>query len=90
LSEELQNQLRDLHSILFKYKCDEQADRAIWKWEKSGKFSVKSLYKHTFGNGDGEENKQLWNAKLPLKIKIFMWLTLQDSILTEDNLLRRK
>jgi hypothetical protein len=51
---------------------------------------VKSLYKHTFGNGDGEDNKQLWNAKLPLKIKIFMWLTLQDSILTKDNLLKRK
>jgi hypothetical protein len=90
LSEELQNQLRDLHNMLFKYKCDEHADKAIWKWEKSGKFSVKSLYKHTFGNGDGEENKQLWNAKLPLKIKIFMWLTLQDSILTKDNLLKRK
>jgi hypothetical protein len=62
----------------------------IWKWEKTGNFSVKSMYKHLFRNDEGEENKQLWKAKFPLKVKIFMWLTLQNSILTKDNLLKRK
>ena len=76
--------------MLFRYKTNEQADRVTWKWEKSGNFSVKSMYKHLFTTNEGDENKQLWKAKVPLKVKIFMWLTLQDSILTKDNLLKRK
>jgi hypothetical protein len=32
--------------------------------------------------------KHIWQAKIPLKIKIFMWL-LQNTILTKDNLTRR-
>ena len=90
LSEDLQNQLWDLHNMLFRFKTNDQSDGVIWKWEKSGLFSVKSVYKHLFSNCDGVNNKQLWKAKLPLKIKIFMWLTLQNAILTKDNLLKRK
>jgi hypothetical protein len=36
-----------------------------------------------------DNNKMLWKAKLPLKIKIFMWLIKQGAILTKDNLTRR-
>ena len=35
----------------------------------------------THCNSYGPLNKQMWKAKMPLKIKIFMWLTLQNSIL---------
>jgi hypothetical protein len=76
--------------MLFRYKTNEKADGVVWKWEKSGNFSVKSMYKHLFTNDERDGNKQLWKAKIPLKVKIFMWLTLQDSILTKDNLLKRK
>ncbi|XP_010236662.1 uncharacterized protein LOC104584189 [Brachypodium distachyon] len=31
----------------------------------------------------------VWNLKIPLKIKIFTWLAVRNSILTKDNLLRR-
>ena len=76
--------------MLFRYKTNEQSDGVIWKWEKNGKISVKSIYKHLFWNDEGEEVKHLWKAKLPLKVKIFMWLALQDSILTKDSLLKIK
>jgi hypothetical protein len=33
--------------------------------------------------------KRVWKAKIPAKIKVFMWLMEQDSILTKDNMLRR-
>lgn len=35
-------------------------------------------------------NKKIWKAKIPLKIKIFMWLINQNAILTKDNLSRIK
>jgi hypothetical protein len=31
----------------------------------------------------------MWWIKIPLKIKVFMWLTLHNSILTRDILIRR-
>jgi hypothetical protein len=34
-------------------------------------------------------NKHVWKAKLPLKIKIFMWLLQQDAILTKKNLSKK-
>ena len=35
------------------------------------------------------EIKKLWKAKLPLKIKVFMWLVKLNAILTRDNLSRK-
>jgi hypothetical protein len=32
----------------------------------------------------------IWNAKIPAKIKIILWLVLDNTILTKDNLLKRK
>ena len=34
--------------------------------------------------------KFIWQAKIPLKIKIFMWLIYNNAILTKDNLVKRK
>jgi hypothetical protein len=42
---------------------------------------VKLVYKYLCRNSYDFYNKQMWKAKMPLKIKIFMWLTLQNSIL---------
>jgi len=46
------------------------------------------LYKHLCQNDQGQNFKHIWQAKIPLKIKIFMWL-LQNAILTKDNLTRK-
>jgi hypothetical protein len=45
-------------------------------------FSMRSTYKHLCRNEFGLSFKNIWKAKLPLKVKIFMWLTLQEAILT--------
>lgn len=73
LSKDLQNQLRDLCNMLFRYKTNDQFDGAVWKWEKSGLFSVRSVCKHMFKNCEDTDNKYLWKFKVPLNIKIFMW-----------------
>ena len=36
-----------------------------------------------------DPNKRIWKAKVPLKIKIFLWLSQQNAILTKDNLSKR-
>ncbi len=33
--------------------------------------------------------KKIWKFKIPLKIKIFLWLVLKNRILTKDNLFKR-
>jgi hypothetical protein len=37
----------------------------------------------------GDSNRRIWKAKIPLKIKVFMWLMNQNAILTKDNMLKR-
>jgi hypothetical protein len=34
-------------------------------------------------------NSYLWKTKIPLKIKIFLWLLYREKILTKDNLVKR-
>jgi hypothetical protein len=37
----------------------------------------------------GENNKKIWKAEIPLKIKVFMWLLSKNAILTKDNLMKK-
>ena len=52
-------------------------------------FFVKSMYSHLGSNEVRVYYKYVWKAKIPLKIKIFMWLVKQNTILTRDNLSRK-
>jgi hypothetical protein len=33
--------------------------------------------------------KTIWKAKIPEKVKIFMWLVFQRAIITKENMIRR-
>jgi hypothetical protein len=57
-------------------------DLVKWTWEKTENFSVKSMYDHLCSGDVNEPNKKIWKSKIPLKIKIFMWLIQQNAILT--------
>jgi hypothetical protein len=47
-------------------------DQVKWALEPGGKFSISSLY-HKINQGPSlPQEKLLWKAKLPLKIKIFL------------------
>lgn len=63
---------------------------AFWGFEKTGKFSVKSLYNAMTQNDAGPSHKHIWKGKVPQKIKIFMWLLTNNAVLTKDNMLKRK
>jgi hypothetical protein len=64
-------------------------DVTIWKWNKSGKFPVKSVYEHLTRNNVGLPFNRVWRAKIPEKIKVVMWLVEQKAILTKDSMLKR-
>jgi hypothetical protein len=81
LHEELQCQLRRLYDTFYRYGLNAHRDRAVWDWEKSGKFSVKSTYKQLCSHEYGPNFKNLWKAKIPLKTRIFMWLVFQRKII---------
>lgn len=64
-------------------------DKVWWNLCKDGKFSVKSFYKALKVNNAVFPLKKVWNFKVPLKIKVFIWLFVKNKILTKDNLYRR-
>lgn len=66
-------------------------DVLSWRWETSGKFTIKSLYRVLNFKGKLPPQPILWwNVPIPLKIRIFMWLTSKKKILTRDKLVNTK
>jgi hypothetical protein len=56
-------------------------DSVTWCLERKGIFTTASLYNAMFFSG--YENKWMmciWEAKIPLKIKIFLWQVCNDKI----------
>ena len=64
------------------------AETSLNGWVKKME-SFLSQYKSLCEAETGDRNKRLWKAKIPLKIKIFMWLIKMNAILTRDNLARK-
>jgi hypothetical protein len=61
-----------------------------WKLTKSGVFYVKSLYNKLYAVGVDRSFKQLWKARITLKIKIWLWLIWHNAIATKDNMKKIK
>jgi hypothetical protein len=48
------------------------------------------VYNALTSNDAGPSHKKIWKSKIPAKIQIFLWLVLDNAILTKDNMIRRK
>ncbi|WVZ90646.1 hypothetical protein U9M48_036930, partial [Paspalum notatum var. saurae] len=59
-----------------------------WGLNKTGLFTVRSMYKHLINNGI-KVSQEIWQTKIPLKTKIFMWYVKRGVLLTKNNLARR-
>jgi len=66
----------------------QERDVFVWNLKASGIFTVKSMYVVLINNGE-RVSQDIWQTKLPMKIKIFMWYLKRGVILTKDNLARR-
>lgn len=65
-------------------------DVVKWKFGSKGHFSVKSVYNALTVNDSGPYHAKIWKGNIPAKIKIFLWLILNNAILTKDNMVKRK
>jgi hypothetical protein len=66
----------------------EERDAFIWGLMASGTFTVRSMYAALINNGV-KVSQDIWQTKLPMKIKIFLWYLKRGVTLTKDNLARR-
>jgi hypothetical protein len=80
---------RELQELCYKVRLSDENDRCIWLLEKNGKFRVKSMYTALKTKQTGCEFKDFWVVKVPLRVKVFLWLVCKNSILTRDNLRKR-
>lgn len=68
-----------------------EPDRVQWTLEKKGQFTTRSMYKMLVHRGVIYYSmRQIWKCKLPLKVKIFIWLILQGRLQTAVNLKGKK
>lgn len=71
-------------------QLSEEADQAVsWPHSASGRFSVKSLYSRLIVGSPRSKFKDVWRAKIPLKIKIFMWQAIRGRLPVADQIRKR-
>ena len=89
LNEELQIHYRKMNDLLNSFAVNSENDEPHWKRGNNEIFSVKSVYDHLCSNETGANYNLIWKAKIPLKIKVWLWLIEHNAILTKDNLAKR-
>ncbi|KAJ1696613.1 hypothetical protein LUZ63_005125 [Rhynchospora breviuscula] len=89
----ISNGLKDIlcNKTFFSSSIITAADQSkAWRWEPNGSFSSSSAYKVLPDTGIRSHfHHKLWKIKAPSKVKIFLWLLLQDRLLTQANLMLR-
>jgi hypothetical protein len=86
----LRDQRYALAARLNAMSMNEEPDVVIWKWYANKQFSIKYVYDHQSKDVSGSPFKRVWKAKLSEKIKVFVWLVEQKTILTKDTMIKRK
>ncbi len=90
LAGQMQCEFGHLRSVVDNVLLSDGSDVVNWKWTSSGRFSVSSAYSFLIFDGVEDRSTQLfWPLKIPLSIKIFLWLAARNRLLTADQLLRR-
>ncbi|CAN1306112.1 Putative ribonuclease H protein At1g65750 [Linum perenne] len=73
-------------------RADGGEDKWVWGGEDNGCFTIKSAYRIlNSGNlsSDPEPWRVVWNWKGQHRVRMFLWLAIQDTILTNKNRVRR-
>lgn len=72
---------REMMETLVLVELTEGTDKVIWKLTNSGKFTTRSMYRYiTFGGVIDTRMMEIWKAKIPLKVQIFLWMAWHDRV----------
>ncbi len=90
LAGQIQTEIGQLRGELENVRLCAGRDGVILKWASNGCFSVSSAYSFLIFDGvEDRHSRVFWKLKIPLSIKIFLWLAARDRLLTAVQLLRR-
>jgi hypothetical protein len=79
----------ELLAYLVYVRLNTSRDMFRWDLTANNFFSVHSMYKGLITNDNVAWHKDIWKAKMPSNINIFMWYLHYEITLTKDNLLKR-
>lgn len=83
-------ELGDWHRLAALFPVlSEGKDSVAWPHAASGKFSVKSLYSRLISGTPTSKFKQVWTAKIPPKIKNFLWQAFRGRLPSADQIRKR-
>jgi hypothetical protein len=68
---------------------DDNPDKFVWKLTSTRLFNVKCMYLDLMNGHTRFLHKYLWELKITLKIKIFMWFLNKKMLVTKDNLAKQ-
>ena len=88
------NQLQALLQTLEgRHLCNTVEDSRIWLADSSGLFSCKTVFAWLRNNNSLPVNNQakcIWNLKIPIKVKVFIWLLILGKLSVHSQLQRRR
>jgi hypothetical protein len=91
LGQEEALELEELQEAVEVVQITDAKDELIWALEASSKFTSKSLYRLMINPGEvATRMKDLWEVKMPLKIKVFLWMLWHNRVQTGEKLKIRK
>jgi hypothetical protein len=74
---------------LINIRLTDRPDIFKWSLNSNGQFSINLIYQAFIDTNIVPNNSYLWTIRIPLKIKVFIWLLYREAILTKDNLVKR-
>ena len=70
-------------------QLNDNKNRFRWNITSNGLFTVQSMYRSLLNNNAISGHRVIWQIKVPLKIKVFLWYLSKGVTLTKDNLAKR-
>ncbi len=79
-----------LSSLIHNWRISNYPDTIKWRWNISGTFTTRNAYSFLADSGVNDDKINfVWNSKVPLQVKLFLWLAARNRILIADNLAKR-
>lgn len=83
-------ELGDCHRLVAVFPMlSEGEDSVVWPHSASSRFSVKSLYSKLISGSPTSKFKNIWPARVPPKIKIFLWQAFHGRLPAADQMRKR-